>query len=95
MDQRRVDLALRRGELLAQIRQQRADLAQFTPPLIGLLDKVDKVGAGVHWLKNHPAAVAASVFALVVSRPRRAWRWAKRSLAVWRGWSTLRQRLSL
>lgn len=95
MDQKLIELAQRRGELLAEIRQQRASLAASVTPLASVLHKLDKVGEGVQWLKRHPAAVALGAFALVVSKPRRAWRWAKRSVVLWRGWSALRNRFQL
>lgn len=95
MDQKLVDLALRRGELLAEIRQQRGALATSVVPLASILHKLDKVGDGVQWLKHHPLVVGGAAFALVVSKPSRIWRWGKRSLALWRGWSALRNRLQL
>lgn len=92
MEDRLVDVARRRGELLAEIRQQRVRVAALSQPLAGVLGKVDRVGAAIHWLKTHPAAVAVSVAAMVVSRPRKLWGLAKRSFALWRGWSSLRRR---
>ena len=88
------DLAVRHGALRARIAQQRDDLARHAVPLESALAKGDAVLKGVDWFKHHPAAVAAAVAAVVVARPGRAWRWAKRGFFVWRGWQSIKKSLS-
>ena len=48
---------------------------------------------GVDWLKHHPLAVVVAVASVVVARPQRAWRWARRGFFVWRGWQAIRNKL--
>lgn len=92
MTSRLIDLAVRRGELKARIEMQRGALALHAQPLVAALAKGDQVLAGVDWLKRHPGAVGAAVAALVVLKPRRAWRWARRGLVIWQSWRSLRHR---
>lgn len=87
-----IALAVRRGELRARIAAQRSELARHTEPVAGLLGKVDYVVAGFHWLKGHPREVAAAAAALAVLRPRRAWRWLRRGLVVWKAVRAVRSR---
>ena len=94
MSSTRLQLATRHGALKVRIDQQRLALAQQVAPLEVALARGDSVLKGVDWLKHHPLAVGAAVAAVVVARPKRAWRWAKRGLFVWRGWQALRNSLS-
>lgn len=75
MIERRLQLATRRGELLARSRMQRQQLSRDLAPLADALGSVDR---GLHhlnragrWLQRNPAVVGAAVATLVVLRPRR------------------------
>lgn len=87
-------LATRHGALKARIDAQRISLAEHSVPLERALARGDAVLQGVDWLKHHPVAIVAAVTAVVVARPSRAWRWAKRGLFVWRGWQVVRKSLT-
>ena len=93
MSSSRLEVAMRHGALRARIAAQRADLAKHAAPLETALGGADKALAGVDWLKHHPAAVAAAAAVLVATGPKRAWRWGKRGLLVWRGWRMIRNSL--
>lgn len=93
MNPRLLELATRHGELKARIAMQRQALAVHFAPLETALGVADRAVSGVDWLKAHPAAIVSAVAALVVLRPRRAWRWAKRGVMLWRGWQGLRNSL--
>ena len=93
MSASRLEVATRHGALRARIAAQRKDLTQHVAPLEAALGGADKALAGVDWLKHHPAAVAAAVVVLVVASPKRAWRWTKRGIIVWRGYQTVRNSL--
>ncbi|WP_265945614.1 YqjK-like family protein [Dechloromonas sp. A34] len=94
MNSRLLELATRHGALKARIDEQRRTLVQQSVPLENALARGDVALEGVDWLKHHPVAVALAVSAIVIARPRRAWRWAKRGFFVWRGWQAIRQSLS-
>ena len=94
-----IERAVRRGQLIERIATQRAALATHSRPLRQALETTDRALAatrsGADYLRQHPAYVAAAVALLVVVKPRRAWRWAKRGFVAWRLWQSLRQRLAL
>ena len=94
MNPRLLELATRHGALKARIDAQRLQLARHAEPLERALSNGDKVIDGIDWLKQHPLAVGAGVTALVVTRPKRAWRWGRRGFAVWRGWSSIKNFLA-
>jgi hypothetical protein len=93
MTDKLLELATRRGVLQARIDEQRRALSHHVLPLQTALARGDAVLEGVDWLKHHPVAIGAAVAAVVVARPKRAWRWAKRGLFVWRGWQIVRTAL--
>lgn len=93
MNEKALALAMRHGALKARIEEQRRTLARHAAPLEAALGRGDAALQGVNWLKHHPAAIAAAVAAVVIFRPKAAWRWAKRGFFVWRGWQALRNKL--
>jgi len=94
MNSRLLELAIRHGALKARIDAQRLQLARHVVPLEKALAVGDRALEGVDWLKHHPAVVGAAVAAVVIARPKRAWRWARRGIFVWRGWQTLKNTLA-
>ncbi|MDD5324366.1 MAG: YqjK family protein [Polaromonas sp.] len=88
------DLYQQRGQLRERIASQRATLAWQLVPLQNASDAGSRVVAmlrrGVQTLKSNPLPVALAVLALVVLKPRRAWRWAGKGLFLWRSWRALR-----
>lgn len=94
MNNRLLELATRHGALKARIDAQRMALKRHAVPLEKALAVGDKALEGVDWLKHHPAAVGVAVAAMVVVRPGRAWRWARRGVFVWRGWKALKNALA-
>ncbi|WP_306603069.1 YqjK-like family protein [Azonexus sp.] len=94
MNEKRLELAARRGALGARIASQRDALSYHAESLERLLAKGDATLRGIDWLKQHPLAVGASVAVAVILRPGRAIRWAKRGFFVWRGWQLVRTTLS-
>jgi hypothetical protein len=93
MNEKALALAMRQGALKARIDEQRRTLARHAAPLESALARGDEVLKGVNWLKHHPVAIAAAVAAVLVFRPKAAWRWAKRGFFLWRGWQAVRSRL--
>lgn len=90
MTSRLLELAVKRGRLQERIAMQRLELSQHAVPLANALAVGDSVVDGVGWLKRHPAVVVAAAAAIVVAKPRKAWRWARRGLIAWRGWRAVR-----
>jgi hypothetical protein len=93
MNEKALTLAMRHGALKARIGEQRRTLSDHVQPLEVALARGDAALQGVNWLKHHPAAIAVAVAAVVIFRPKAAWRWTKRGLVVWRGWQAIRNTL--
>ncbi len=94
MNRKALLLATRHGALKVRIDEQRRLLSKEVEPIENALARGDQVLKGVDWLKHHPAAVGLAVTAVVVARPRRAWRWAQRSFFLWRGWQAIKKSLA-
>lgn len=93
MNQRLLELATRRGELMAHIAVQRANIAAHTTPFEQMLGRADRIVAGASWLKKRPQLIIAFFVGLALVRPRRVWRWGKRAFFLWRSWKALRSRI--
>lgn len=94
MNRRLIELHQRRGRLLERIANQRATLVREMPPVRAALSTTDRLVAGVRasvgFVKEHPSVVTLVVAALVVLKPIRIGRWARRVFVTWQAWRTLR-----
>jgi len=86
---RRLELAVRRGELTATIAMQRQHLAARLEPVEVVCGAFDRAASGANWIRRHPGVVGAALALLVITRPKRAVRWARRAFFLWRGWKGL------
>jgi hypothetical protein len=93
MKQRQLELALKKQILLLDCASQRQQFAQHAAGLQPIFSGTDRTIEAVHWLKQHPLAIAAGSAALFVLRPRFLLRWGTRGLSLWRLAQTLRGRL--
>ena len=91
-----IELAVRRGRLIERIATQRASLVRCVQPVERALNAVDRtrttVRTAANRIKNHLGMVAAALALLVILKPRRAWRWGRRSFVAWQTWRALRER---
>lgn len=94
MNKSLVELHQQRGQLLERIASQRVRLARQLVPLQNASEASSRVFAllrdGVQYLKSHPLPVVLAIAALVLLKPRRAWRWLQGGLLLWRRWRVLR-----
>ena len=87
MNRRRLDqIHVRRERLLARSAAQRDELALLLAPLKGPLAVADRGIAVAQYARAHPGLVAIAAAIFVVLSPKRAFRWARRAFAVWRGY---------
>lgn len=97
MNQRLIDVGIRRGRLLERIATQRAQLNDQLSPVVAVLDAADLAVARVRtasdFARRHPTGIAAAIALLVLLKPRRAWQWTSRAFVAWRSWRALRQQL--
>jgi hypothetical protein len=86
---RDIELALKKQRLQlrsAALREQmRAQGRALEPAFLA----VDRIGNVIGWLRRHPEVSVAAVVAIVVARPRRAFRWARRGFFAWQAWRRL------
>jgi hypothetical protein len=98
MNQKLIDIGIRRGRLIERIANQRAALGRDIQPICGALHTTDqaiaRVRTATRFLKKHPGLVLAAVALFVALKPGRVWRWAKRGFLVWRTWRSLRTQLA-
>jgi hypothetical protein len=93
MTPRQVQLALKRQRLELEAAAQRREFADSLRPFRPLFSAVDGVNHGIHYLKVHPEIPAVAALALIILRPRKVFRWARRGFFAWRLWGNLRSKL--
>lgn len=82
--ERRLELALRKQQLLMQSAELRARIGLQMRPLRPVWGAADRVREAARWLQRHPSLPVAVITALLVARPRSVWRWAQRGWWLWR-----------
>ena len=78
-----------RGEMFTS-GNLRGDFGRCAEGLIPAFSGADIAVEGARWVRRNPQLVAAVGVALVVVRPRSAWRWARRAFVGWQAWRKLR-----
>ncbi|HSD42684.1 MAG TPA: YqjK-like family protein [Burkholderiales bacterium] len=87
MNPRRLaQIQARRERLIAKAAAQREEVALLLAPWQAPLAIADKGVAVVAYVRGHPEIVLVAVAAFVVLSPKRAFRWARRAFAAWRGY---------
>lgn len=84
--QRLAQIRARRERLVAKAAVEREAMGMTLAPLSGPLAVADRGVSAVTYLRDHPAIVFVASAAFVVLSPRRAFRWARRAYALWRGY---------
>lgn len=76
----------RRERLITKAAAQREEVALLLAVWQTPLAIVDRGVAVASYVRGHPELVLIAVAALVVLSPKRAFRWARRAFAAWRGY---------
>jgi hypothetical protein len=79
-------LYVRRERLLAKAAVQREELALLAAAWKKPLALVDRGVAAGRYAREHSAVVTVAAAVVLVLSPRRAFRWARRGFALWRGY---------
>lgn len=88
-----LDLALKKQRLQIASESLRSDFGIYAAGLAPVFAGADYAVEGAHWLRRHPQLIVAAGVALIVMRPQRAWRWARRGFVGWQAWRKLRDLL--
>ena len=94
MTPRQAQLQVRQQQLLARSANLRGRLALQSEVLQTPLAWADLARAAWVWMRANPAWPASALVAVVVMRPRRAWRIGLRLWWAWRTFKHLRARLT-
>jgi hypothetical protein len=88
-----LELALKKQRLQIASATLRIDFGRYAAGLAPAFSGADCAVETARWLRRHPQVVMAAAVALVVARPKRAWRWARRVFFGWQAWQKLNQLL--
>ena len=90
MNSTTLELALKKQRLQIAAGGLRADFGRYAAGLAPAFGVADCAVEGVRWVRHNPQLVVAAGVALLVIRPKRAWRWARRAFIGWQAWLRLR-----
>lgn len=86
-----LELALRKQRLQIASEGLRADFGRYAADLAPVFTGADLAVDGVRWVRRNPEIVVATSVALIVVRPKRAWRWARLAFFGWQAWGKWRE----
>ena len=88
MDDRQIDLALRKQKLQMRADAQRTDLTRRLAGIDGALDRVDSLRDNLAWAKDKIPVLSVALIVVLAAKPKLTLRLAKRA---WVGWLLVRQ----
>jgi hypothetical protein len=86
-----LELALKKQRLQIAGEGLRTDFSRHARGLAPVFTGADYAVEGARWVGRHPQLVLAAAVALLVARPKRAWRWARRAFVGWQAWRRWRE----
>ncbi|MCX7156403.1 MAG: YqjK-like family protein [Rhodocyclales bacterium] len=89
MNSTTLELALKKQRLQIASDTLRAEFGLCAAGLAPAFSGADCAVEGVLWLRRNPQFLIAAGVALVVIRPKRSWRWARRAFVGWQVWRKL------
>jgi hypothetical protein len=94
VNQRLAAIQTKRALLIERAARQRADLAQTLQSWAQPLGFVDRGLAAVRFVLARPPLLAGAALVMVLLRPRRAVKWARRAWGLWRSYRWLTQKVA-
>ncbi|AWI77236.1 hypothetical protein CEW83_20030 [Parazoarcus communis] len=83
MNPRLIEFALRKQRLQINAERQRDNMVRHLEGVESILDTVDEVRDGVGWARKQAPILSGAALLLIATRPRQAWRLAKRVGIAW------------
>lgn len=93
MNSASLELALKKQSLQIASAGLRTDFGNYATGLAPVFIGADLVVEGARWVRRNPELVVATAVALLVIRPKRAWRWARLAFFGWHAWGKWRELL--
>ena len=90
MNSTTLELALKKQRLQIAGESLRAEFGRYAAGLVPVFTGADCAVEGARWVRRNPQLVVAATVALLVIRPKSAWRWARRAFVGWQAWQKLR-----
>ena len=90
MNSSTLELALKKQRLQIASESLRAEFARCAAGLAPAFSGADFAIEGARWVRTNPQPVVAAAVALLLIRPKSAWRWARRAYLGWQAWQKLR-----
>ena len=84
-----LSLALKKQRLQIAGAGLRVEFGRCAAGLSPAFAAADIAVEGTRWVRRNPRLVVATVVALIVIRPKSAWRWARRAFVGWQVWRKL------
>ncbi|HZV54932.1 MAG TPA: YqjK family protein [Rhodocyclaceae bacterium] len=94
MNGKLLELALKKQRLQLKSNDLRERWLDHARGLQPLSEGVEGVGDVFAWLRRHPQLIVVISVVLLVARPRKALRWARRTFLAWQVWRKGRTWLS-
>ena len=95
MNRRLAAIAAKRARLVERAAFEREDIVQTLQIWSQPLDLVDRILAGVKFVMARPPLIAAAAIALLLLRPRSAWKLARRAFGMWQGYRWLIRKIAV
>ena len=92
MNQRFGAIEAKRARLIERAARERAEVAHALQSWAQPLGFIDRCIGAVRFVIARPPLVAGAALLLVLLRPRRAFRLARRAVAIWQGYRWLAQK---
>ena len=86
---RDIELALKKQRLQLRSGALREQMRGQVRALVPVFQAADRVSEAIGWVRRHPQVVIAALVALIVAKPSRAIRWARRGFFAWQAWRRL------
>lgn len=84
-----LELALKKQRLQIASETLRTDFARHAVGLAPVFAGADCAVDGVRWMRRNPQIVVAAAVAVLMIRPKAAWRWTRRAFLGWQAWRKL------
>jgi len=95
VNRRLVQIEVKRALLIERAARERAGLARTLQLWNQPLGFIDRCVASVRYVISRPYLVAGAAFVFTLLRPRSAFKWARRTWALWQGYRWITKKIAV